>query len=237
MSKDKAIDHSIIGVDEAGRGPLFGPVVAAAVFLDKDVYIEGIDDSKKLSEKKRNELYEIIFSRAKFGIGLATPEEIDLHNIFHATELAMNRALELLSQFVEIRNVFVDGKNLKLNYPATCIVKGDGEIYQISAASILAKVTRDKIMKKFDLQFPQYKLSVHKGYPTEEHIELLKIYGPTPFHRLTFEPVTEMLSVELLDSWLREGLISEERYKKVSSLLEVDLFGNLRKHRTHRKNK
>ncbi|AMW33788.2 ribonuclease HII [Fervidobacterium islandicum] len=222
------IDYTVIGVDEAGRGPLFGPVVAAAVYFDEGVNIEGIADSKKLNEKHREKLYNEIFLHAKFGLGLATPEEIDLYNIFHATELAMNRALEILSQFVEIKNVFVDGKSLKLNFPAVCVVKGDAKIYQISAASILAKVTRDKIIEKFHVQYPEYNLIHHKGYPTKEHIDLLQKYGPTPFHRLTFEPVLELLSLELLDDWFSRGLISEIRYRHLLNLLEVDLFGTIR---------
>lgn len=225
----KHIDYSIIGVDEAGRGPLFGPVVAAAVYFDEGVYVEGIADSKALSEKQREELYNEIFARAKFGLGLATPEEIDLYNIFHATELAMNRALKILSQFVEIKNVFVDGKNLKLEFPAVFVVKGDSKIYQISAASILAKVTRDKIIEKFHFQYPEYNLIKHKGYPTQEHLELLKKYGPTPFHRLSFEPVISLVSKSLLDDWFDKGLITEPRYRHLLNLLEVDLFGNTRR--------
>ncbi|WP_448376655.1 ribonuclease HII [Fervidobacterium sp.] len=224
----KIIDYTVIGVDEAGRGPLFGPVVAAAVYFDEGVYIDGIADSKSLSEQKKNELYEEIFFKGKFGLGIATPEEIDLYNIFHATELAMNRALEILSQYVEIKNVLIDGKNLKLNFPSMCVVKGDAKIYQISAASILAKVTRDRIMKKFDFEYPHFKLTEHKGYPTKEHVELLSRYGPTPHHRLTFEPVSKLLSRELLDLWLENGLISQVRYEHLLSFLEVDLFGNIR---------
>ena len=226
------VDYTVIGVDEAGRGPLFGPVVAAAVYFDEGVFIQGIADSKSLSEQRRNELYEEIFFKGKFGLGIATPEEIDLYNIFHATELAMNRALEILSQYVEIKNVFVDGKNLKLNYPSTCVVKGDSKVYQISAASILAKVTRDRIMKKFDTEYPHFKFSEHKGYPTKEHIKLLNIHGPTPYHRLTFEPVTKMLSKDLLDSWLEKGMISKIRYEHILSILEVDLFGNIRSNKS-----
>jgi len=229
MSEDrKSIDYSIIGVDEAGRGPLFGPVVAAAVYLDEGTYMEGIADSKVLSAKKREEAYNRIVVNAKYGIGLATPEEIDLYNIFHATELAMNRALEILAQYVEIRNVQVDGKNLRLSYPSICIVKGDSKVYQISAASILAKVTRDRIMKKFDSQFPQYGLAKHKGYPTSEHIEALKTYGPTYFHRLTFEPIRKMLNIQLLEEWYHDGKISSERYGLLLDLMGVDVFGNIR---------
>jgi len=234
---DFTIDYNVIGVDEAGRGPIFGPVVAAAVYFDEEIFIEGIKDSKKLSEEKREELYEKIFFNAKFGIGIATPEEIDIYNIFHATELAMNRALEILSQYIEIKNVYVDGKNLKLNFPSHCVVKGDDKVYQISAASILAKVTRDRIMKKFDTQFPQYGLAKHKGYPTEEHIQALNKYGPTQYHRLTFDPVFGMLNKDILDKWLSDGSISQERYSVLLNSMEVDIFGNVRDKRSKRKSK
>lgn len=222
------INYKIIGVDEAGRGPIFGPVVAAAVYFDDGTLIEGVTDSKKLSEEKREELYEKLFLSAKFGIGIATAEEIDMYNILHATEIAMNRALEILAQYIEIKEVYVDGKNLRLNFPCKCVVKGDEKIYQISAASILAKVTRDRLMRKFDEQFPQYGLSKNKGYPTTEHIKALREYGPTPYHRLTFDPVFNMISKSLLDKWLSERLISLERYKLLLDSMEVDMFGNTR---------
>ncbi len=231
MSTKGTIDYSIIGVDEAGRGPIFGPVVAAAVFFDEGIYIEGITDSKKLSESKREELYEKISFSAKFGIGIATPDEIDVYNILHATELAMNRALEILSYYIKIdegKNIYVDGKDLRLNFPSKCIVKGDEKVYQISAASILAKVTRDRIMKKFDKEFPEYNLSKHKGYATSEHIELLIKYGPTPYHRLTFDPVFQLVTPSLLDRWLTENMITLERYIILIKSMEVDLFGNRR---------
>lgn len=244
---DKSIDYKIIGVDEAGRGPIFGPVVAVAVFFDNNIFIEGVKDSKALSKLKRERLYEEIILKSKFGIGIVTPEEIDLYNIFHATEIAMNRALEVLAQYTRIENVYVDGKNLKLNYPSQCIVKGDQKIYQISAASILAKVTRDRIVEKFHASFPLYKLDRHKGYPTKQHIEALEKYGPTIYHRLTFEPILNMLSEKLLEKWLLDGEISKSRYetimkkrfkrlknKKENRNVEVDLFGNERKHRIKR---
>lgn len=260
---ENSIDYDIIGIDEAGRGPIFGPVVAAAVYFDSGMYIEGIRDSKVLNEDKREELYEKIFLKAKFGIGTATPEEIDIYNIFHATELAMNRALEVLKEYTEIRNVYIDGKNLKLNYPSVCVVKGDQKIYQISAASVLAKVTRDRLMKKFHTLFPFYNLATHKGYPTKEHIEALKNYGPTIYHRLTFGPVKNVLNEKLLELWLKEGLISEQRYEIViteklkakdkkdkkdkfevrekenekDGNLEVDLFGNKQTIRTRKTNR
>lgn len=230
------IDFSIVGVDEAGRGPLFGPVVAAAVYFPEGEVIEGISDSKVLDEEKREELYEIIVSRAICGIGIATPEEVDLLNIFHATELAMNRALDSLAEKVQIGKVLVDGKNLKLNYPATCVVKGDAKIYQVAAASIVAKVYRDRLMYEFHEKFPHYGLRQHKGYPTKEHIEALEKYGPTPFHRLSFEPVLRLLTLEKLNGWLEMGDISLGRYNKLVALLEVDLFGNT-KRRTEKRRK
>lgn len=232
----ETVDFSIIGVDEAGRGPLFGPVVAAAVYFPERTLIEGITDSKTLSEEKREYLYELITSNSFYGIGIATPEEVDLLNIFHATELAMNRALEVLAKKVQIGTVLVDGKNLKLAYPSRCVVKGDARVYQIAAASIVAKVYRDRLMREFHKKFPHYGLEKHKGYPTQEHLEALKRYGPTTFHRLSFEPVLQLLSLERLNLWLKAGDISSERYSKLIELLEVDLFGNT-KHRAKKRRK
>lgn len=224
----ETIDFSIIGVDEAGRGPLFGPVVAAAVYFPGRELIEDVDDSKALDEERRERLYEIIVNKAIYGIGTATPEEVDILNIFHATELAMNRALDSLAEKVQIGTVLVDGKNLKLKYPAKCVVHGDSKIYQIAAASIVAKVYRDRLMRQFHEKFPRYGLERNKGYPTPEHLEALKKCGPTPFHRLSFEPVLKLLTFERLKIWVESGEISFDRYNKLVTLLEVDLFGNTR---------
>ncbi len=190
---------TIIGVDEAGRGCIAGPVVAAAVILLEplDVY-----DSKQLTPSQREALFEQIQKCARIGIGVATQEEIDIHNILNATRIAMNRALEQL----DCREAFVlvDGKSLKLSQQGTCIVKGDRKSASIAAASIVAKVTRDRMMEKFHEQYPEYDFRVHKGYATKEHLEKLHRYGPTSFHRLTFRPVLEMLNEELLTKLVRK---------------------------------
>lgn len=184
---------TIIGIDEAGRGCIAGPVVAAAVILLEpvDVY-----DSKELTPHRREVLYQKIQACAKVGVGLATPEEIDVHNILNATKIAMNRALENLG--CPDGFALVDGKSLRLSQQGTCIVKGDRKSASIAAASIIAKVTRDRLMKQFDEQYKNYDFTRHKGYPTKEHLEKLYHYGPTAFHRLTFKPVLNLLDERLL---------------------------------------
>ncbi|MBO8161537.1 MAG: ribonuclease HII [Thermosipho sp. (in: Bacteria)] len=213
----------IAGVDEAGRGPLFGPVVAAAVILKEE--IPDIDDSKKLSQKMREKLFYIITEKSYFGIGIATPTEIDKLNILHATELAMNRALYNLRRKKLFDMVLVDGKNLKLKFSSKCIVGGDSLIKEISAASILAKVIRDKIMNGYSKIYSQYELDIHKGYPTKKHILLIKKYGITPLHRLTFKPILNLISHKKLEEWYKSGIIDEERYNKILTKLGVPLFG------------
>ncbi|ABR31742.1 ribonuclease HII [Thermosipho melanesiensis] len=213
----------VAGVDEAGRGPLFGPVVASAVVLKKEIY--GITDSKKLTLKQREELFMEIIRNSYFGIGFASSSEIDKLNILHATELAMNRALAMLERKIRFDMVLVDGKNLKLDYKSKCIVKGDVLIKEISAASIIAKVVRDKIMTFYSKKFSNYALEKHKGYPTKDHIKLIEKYGLTPEHRLTFKPITKMLSINKLEEWYKSDIIDEERYKKIIEKLGVPLFG------------
>ncbi|SHH37813.1 ribonuclease HII [Thermosipho atlanticus] len=213
----------IVGVDEAGRGPLFGPVVAAAVVLKED--IENLDDSKKLSSKLREELFEILKQKSYYAIGIASPEEIDKLNILHATELAMNRALESLKLKVKFDIAYVDGKNLKLKFPSKCFVRGDSYIKEISAASIIAKVVRDKIIEGYSKVYKIYKLDIHKGYPTKMHIELIKKFGITPLHRLTFKPVIKTVSIQILEEWYKNGIIDEERYLKIIKKMGVPLFG------------
>ncbi|MFT4925862.1 MAG: ribonuclease HII [Phenylobacterium sp.] len=180
----------IAGVDEVGRGPLVGDVVTAAVILDPNRPIEGLADSKKLSEKKRNLLAEQIRERALcWAIGRASPSEIDQLNILQATMLAMTRAVEQLSITPEF--VFIDGNRCPpLAMPAQAIVKGDARVAEISAASILAKVTRDAEMQALDQIFPQYGFAQHKGYPTKLHLEKLQQHGVTEHHRKSFKPVT-----------------------------------------------
>ena len=176
----------VCGCDEAGRGPLCGRVVAAAVILPLDCVIEGLDDSKKLSEKKREALFDTICERAlAFGIAEATPEEIDEINILNASMLAMQRAIEKMG--VEVDCALIDGNRARgFSVPAFPIVKGDAKSYSIAAASILAKVTRDRMCLEQDLLYPEYNIKKHKGYPTKEHMDAVRKYGPSPIHRRTF---------------------------------------------------
>lgn len=183
----------IAGVDEAGRGPLAGPVVAAAVILNPDAPIEGLADSKILTENQRNRLAGQIKERAlSFSIGQASVTEIDSLNILQATLLAMQRAVSGLGLVPD--QVLVDGNRLpKLNIPAQAIVKGDSKIKAISAASILAKVTRDAIMLEYCEQYPHFSFHLHKGYGTALHIAEIRKFGCLDIHRRTFNPVKTMM--------------------------------------------
>ena len=176
----------ICGVDEAGRGPLAGPVCAAAVILPPHLEIPGLDDSKKLTDKRRRELFPIIKEQAiAYGVGLASHEEIDEINILQATYLAMERALVQLS--VRPDHVLIDGNRAKeFGLPVTTVVKGDSLSANIAAASILAKVTRDELMEKMAQDYPQYQFEIHKGYGTKAHYAALTEYGPSPIHRMSF---------------------------------------------------
>lgn len=187
LEYDKSQNVSLLcGVDEAGRGPLAGDVYAAAVILPEDCDIEGLNDSKKLSEKKREQLFDEIIEKAvSYCVAVATVEEIEEHNILNATFLAMNRAVEGLS--VKPKLVLVDGnKNPIENYNSRCVVKGDATSAAIAAASILAKVSRDRYMQKIAEQYPEYQFSKHKGYGTKLHYEMLDKYGVSDVHRLSF---------------------------------------------------
>ena len=177
---------AVCGCDEAGRGPLCGPVVAAAVILPTDVIIEGLDDSKKLTEKKREKLFEIIKEVAiAYAIAEATPEEIDEYNILNASMLAMRRAVEALS--VKADFALIDGNCSRgFEIPTETVVKGDSKSYSIAAASILAKVTRDRGCIELDEKYPEYGIKKHKGYPTKDHMDAVRKYGPSPIHRKTF---------------------------------------------------
>ncbi len=176
----------LCGVDEAGRGPLAGPVVAAAVIFDKDVLIEGINDSKKLTEKEREHLFDEIKSKAlSFGIGIIDEKEIDEINILQATFKAMEKACTSLSVSSDI--ILIDGnKSFKTDVPALTIIKGDAKSFAIAAASILAKVTRDKIMVEAAKKNPHYFWEKNKGYGTKQHIDAIKNYGPSNLHRKSF---------------------------------------------------
>ena len=176
----------ICGVDEAGRGPLAGPVCAAAVILPKALVIPGLTDSKKMTDKKRRELFPIIKEQAvAYGIGLASHEEIDEINILQATYLAMERALAQLAVKPDI--ALIDGNRSKdFGVPVRTVVKGDSLSANIAAASVLAKVTRDDLMLELAEQYPQYAFDVHKGYGTKAHYEALRLYGASPIHRRSF---------------------------------------------------
>lgn len=178
---------AVCGVDEAGRGPLMGPVSAAAVILPEGEIIEGINDSKKLSEKKREALYDVIIEKAvSWSVAFASVEEIEEFNILNATYLAMNRAIEGLS--VPADYALIDGNRVPKDIKIDCetVVKGDAKSLSIAAASILAKVTRDRLVLEYDKEFPEYKFADHKGYGTAAHIEAIKKYGPTKYHRPSF---------------------------------------------------
>lgn len=194
---EKPFPAPIVGVDEAGRGPLAGPVVAAAVVLDRKRCPRGIDDSKKLCLEARETLYGKLQQVARVGVGIATVEEIDRFNIFWATMLAMTRAVEALG-LEELGQgggmVLVDGNRLpRWSYPSKAIVGGDAKSRSIAAASIIAKVTRDRMMADYCEAHPGYGWRTNKGYGTPEHVEALERLGPTPLHRRSFAPVKQHL--------------------------------------------
>ena len=187
----------ICGVDEVGRGPLIGPVVAAAVILPKNYYNKDIKDSKKLTEKKREELYNIITKDAiSIGIGVVSETKIDEINIYEATKIAMKEAIQNLK--IKPEHILIDAMKLDLTIPSTSIIKGDAKSESIASASIIAKVTRDRMLTDLDKKYPMYDLKNNKGYGTKKHLEALKKYGPSPHHRKSFKPVSE-----LINSWLK----------------------------------
>lgn len=177
---------TLCGVDEAGRGPLAGPVCAAAVMLPRGIVIEGLNDSKKLSERRRERLYDDIKEKAiHWAVAFASVEEIETLNILGATYLAMNRAIEELGIVPEL--ALIDGNRAKgMEYDTRCIVGGDGKCADIAAASIMAKVTRDRLMYELDAQYPGYGFAKHKGYGTAAHYAAIRELGPCPAHRLSF---------------------------------------------------
>ena len=177
----------ICGVDEAGRGPLAGPVCAAAVILPTDLEIDGLNDSKKISEKKREMLYDVICEKAlAYCISFGTLEEIEEFNILEATFLAMNRSIDGLN--IKPDYALIDGNRVPKNIKVPCetVVKGDAKSASIAAASILAKVTRDRLLLEYDSEYPEYNFKKHKGYGTKEHTDLILKYGPCPIHRMSF---------------------------------------------------
>lgn len=182
----------IAGTDEAGRGPLVGPVVAAAVILPIDYNLKGLNDSKQLSEKKREEFFEKIYEDAiAIGVGIIDAKTIDEINIYEASRLAMTKAIENLS--VKPEYILSDAMPLKLDIPTEPIIHGDALSISIAAASVIAKVTRDHMMVELDKEHPEYEFARHKGYPTKRHLELLKKYGPLENYRFTYKPVRDLM--------------------------------------------
>lgn len=181
----------IAGIDEVGRGPLAGPVVASAVILPETFYLPGLDDSKKISEAKRDMFYERIMAEAlAVGIGIIHNDEIDELNIYQATKKAMLTAIAQLSQQPEY--LLIDAMELDVSIPQLSLIKGDARSISIAAASIVAKVTRDRMMKEYGKQYPQYGFEKHMGYGTRTHVEAIGAYGLTPWHRRSFSPIKEM---------------------------------------------
>ncbi len=181
---EKGVQY-IAGIDEVGRGPLAGPVVTCAVILKPDVLIEGVNDSKKVSEKKREKLYDVIINNCvAYGIGMASEKVIDEINILNATKQAMIESVRKLK--IKPEHLLIDAVNLGIDIPVTPIIKGDAFSISVAAASIIAKVTRDRMMIAYDEIYPEYGFAKNKGYGTAEHIEALKKYGPTPIHRMSF---------------------------------------------------
>jgi ribonuclease HII len=182
------------GVDEVGRGPLIGPVVAACVVLPKDFVLEGLNDSKKLSEKKRNLFYEYIINNClAYGIGIVNEKEIDDINIYQASKKAMIKSIEEVQRKIKLEHVLIDAMPLVLDIRSTSIIKGDNKSITIAAASVIAKVTRDNMMYEINEKYPMYGFDKHKGYPTKKHIEAMKKYGLVEGYRLSYRPVKEII--------------------------------------------
>ena len=190
----KGINY-IGGIDEVGRGPLVGPVVTACVILPKDFVLEGLTDSKKLTEKKRDEYYDYIMDHAlSIGIGMMDNKVIDEVNIYEATKLAMYQAIE--NSKITPEHVLIDAMKLeKLSMPSTSIIKGDAKSISIAAASVIAKVTRDRMMIELDKKYPMYGFKDHKGYPTKKHLEAIKEYGILDNYRTSYKPVKEVIEM------------------------------------------
>lgn len=181
------------GTDEAGRGPLYGPVVAACVVLPKDFKLEGLNDSKKLTEKKRNEYYSYLIKNVTYGIGIVSAKEIDKINIYEASKKAMKIAIEKVREKIKLEYVLTDAMPMNLDIPVMPIIKGDAKSITIAAASVIAKVTRDKMLYEIDKKYPEYGFKNHKGYPTKKHIEAINKYGLIDGYRLTYGPVKKYL--------------------------------------------
>ena len=194
---NKNIEY-IGGVDEVGRGPLVGPVVAACVVLPKDFVLEGLTDSKKLSEKKRYLFYEYINEHSlAWDVGIIGPEIIDEVNIYAATKLAMKEAINKVRKKINVEHVLIDAMPLEFDIPTTSIIKGDAKSISIAAASVMAKVTRERMMYELDKKYPEYGFGSHKGYPTKKHVEAIKKYGLIDGYRKSYGPVKEILEGEI----------------------------------------
>ena len=181
------------GVDEVGRGPLIGPVVACCCVLPKDFKLEGLTDSKKLTEKKREQFYEYLINHTIYGLGIIGPDKIDEVNIYEATKLAMYEAINNVKSKVNLEYVLIDAMPLDLDIPTNSIIKGDAKSISIAAASVIAKVTRDRMMIELDKKYPMYGYAKHKGYPTKKHIEAMHEYGLIEGYRKSYGPVKEMI--------------------------------------------
>ncbi len=190
----------IAGIDEVGRGPLVGPVVTACVILPMDFKLEGLTDSKKLSEKKRERFYDYIMEHAlSVSIGMKDEKVIDEVNIYEATKLAMYEAIE--KSKIKPEHVLIDAMKLEeLEMPSTSIIKGDAKSISIAAASVIAKVTRDRMMEELDERYPMYGFKKHKGYPTKQHVEAIEKYGIIEEHRKTFKPVCYHINEKLTNN-------------------------------------
>ena len=194
---DKGINY-IGGVDEVGRGPLIGPVVASCVVLPKDFVLEGLTDSKKLSEKKRDKFYDYIIEHAlAHGIRVVSPEEIDEINIYEASRKAMLIAISKVREQINLEHVLIDAMPINIDIPTTSIIKGDAKSISIAAASVVAKVTRDKMMYELDKKYPMYGFASHKGYPTKKHIEAIHKYGLIDGYRKSYGPVKEVIDEKI----------------------------------------
>ena len=181
------------GCDEAGRGPLYGPVVAACVCLPKDFKLDGLNDSKKLTEKKREQFYDILTKQVVYAIGTVSPEEIDEINIYEASRKAMKIAIEKVRKKIKLDYVITDAMPIDLDIPVMPIIKGDSKSITIAASSVIAKVTRDKMLYKIDKEYPEYGFKNHKGYPTKKHLENINKYGLIKGYRKTYGPIKKYI--------------------------------------------
>ncbi len=188
--------NNIVGTDEAGRGPLFGPVVAAAVMLPHDFKLEGLNDSKKLSEKKRDEFYDYLINHVIYGVGVISASEIDEINIYQASKKAMMIAINKVNKQKKVEYVLSDAMPLELDVPTLPIIKGDAKSASIAAASVIAKVTRDRMMYEADAKHPEYGFRNHKGYPTKKHLEAISRYGLIEGYRLSYGPVAKVKGIQ-----------------------------------------